>query len=174
MASKVRRHSRIIDELPAEIRQELDNLLVQNELTYDDIVKWLASKGYDFSRSSVGRYGKDFFANYRKLRIIEEKSRTLVSEAGGSLVLDEAASKLFAQAILELQLEGKFDLKKNSRILADFAKLQAASIMRERMKQDFAKKTAAAAEDVVKIVKKSGLSEQKAEEIRNKILGIGQ
>lgn len=172
MATKVRRHSRIIDELPPELKQEIDNLLVQGDVTYDDIKEHLASKGHDISRSSIGRYGKEFFANYRELRIIEEKSRTLVSEAGDSMILDEAASKLFAQKILELQLAGKFDLKKNSRILADFAKLQAASIMRERMKQDFAKKATAAAADVVKIVKKGGLSEDKAEEIRKRILGI--
>lgn len=172
MATKVRRHSRIIDELPPELKQEIDNLLVQGDVTYDDIKEHLASKGFDISRSSIGRYGKEFFANYRKLRIIEEKSRTLVSEAGDGMILDEAASKLFAQMILELQLEGKFDLKKNSRILADFAKLQAASIMRERMKQDFAKKATVAANDVVKIVKKGGLSEDKAEEIRKRILGI--
>jgi hypothetical protein len=172
MASKIRRHSRIIDELPQELKQEIDNLLVQGDVTYDDIKEHLAAKGHDISRSSIGRYGKEFFANYRELRIIEEKSRTLVSEAGDSMILDEAASKLFAQKILELQLAGKFDLKKNSRILADFAKLQAASIMRERMKQDFVKKTTAAAADVVKIVKKGGLSEDKAEEIRKRILGI--
>lgn len=172
MATKVRVHSRIIDELTPELRQEIDNLLIQGDVTYDDIKAHLAAKGIDISRSAIGRYGKEFFANYRKLRIIEEKSRTLVSEAGDSMILDEAASKLFAQTILELQLEGKFDLKKNSRILADFAKLQAASIMRERMKQDFAKRATAAANDVVKIVKKGGLSEDKAEEIRKRILGI--
>lgn len=169
---KVRQHSRISDELPAEIRAEVNRLLIEPDVTYDDIVAFVKEKGYDISRSSVGRYGKGFLAIYQKLRIIEDKSKALVSEAGEGLVLEEAASKLFVQKIIELQMADDIDIKDIPRILSDFAKLQSASIMRERLKGDFKKKVDKAADDVVKTVKKEGLSAEKAAEIRNKILGV--
>ena len=169
---KVRQHSRVSDELPAEIRAEVNRLLIEPGVTYDDIQKFLAEKGYDISRSAIGRYGKGFLAVYQKLRIIEDKSKALVSEVGEGLVLEETASKLFVQKIIELQLEDKIDPMEIPRILSDFAKLQASSIMRERLKDDFKKKIDKAADDVVKTVKKQGLSEETAAEIRKKILGV--
>jgi len=169
---KVRQHSRISDELPAEIRAEVNRLLIEPGVTYDDIQKFLAEKGYDISRSGIGRYGKGFLAIYQKLRIVEDKSKALVSEAGEGLVLEEAASKLFVQKIIELQMADDIDLKDIPRILSDFAKLQSASIMRERLKGDYAKKAEKAADDVVKVMKKEGLSAEKAAEIRKKILGV--
>jgi len=145
---KVRQHSRISDELPAEIRAEVNRLLIEPGVTYDDIEKYLTEKGYDISRSAIGRYGKGFLAVYQKLRIIEDKSKALVSEVGEGLVLEEAASKMFVQKIIELQLEDKIDPTEIPRILSDFAKLQASSIMRERLKDDFKKKVEKVTEKV--------------------------
>jgi hypothetical protein len=56
--------------------------------------------------------------------------------------------------------------------MGDFAKLQSSSILRERLKDDFRGKLDKAADEVVKAVKKQGLSEEKAAEIRKKILGV--
>jgi hypothetical protein len=169
---KIRLRSRIASELPQEIRREIDRMLVEGGYTYDDIAAWASKKGFDISRSSIGRYGKGFLASYQRLRIVEDKSRALVSEAGEGMVLEEAASKIFAQMIIEAQLSGELDIKELPRIVSDFAKLQASSIMRERLKKDFRDKAKAVAEDVVKVAKQGGLSGKTAEEIRKKILGI--
>ena len=172
MAEKVRRHSRIGDELPQELKREVDRLLVEGNVTYDDIKAFLEEKGYDISRSAIGRYGKEFLAQYQRLRVIEEKSRTLVSEAGDGMVLEEAAAKIFAQKIVEAQLLEGFDVLENPRLIADFAKLQSSTVARERFKRELKEKVEKTAESVVKAARQGGLSDEKAEEIRRKILGI--
>jgi len=168
-----RKHSRVQDELPAEVREQVDRLLIE-QATYDEIKAFLDSEGYDISRSAIGRYGHDFLAAYQNLRIIEDKSRALVSEAGDGMVLEEAAAKLFSQMILEAQLSGKLDIKKLPRIISDFAKLQTSTVSRERLKRDIAERVAQTADDVAKTIKKSGLSDETAEEIRKKIMGISK
>jgi hypothetical protein len=172
MAEKVRRHSSIGDELPQELKREVDRLLVEGNVTYDDIKAFLEEKGYDISRSAIGRYGKEFLAQYQRLRVIEEKSRTLVSEAGDGMVLEEAAAKIFAQKIVEAQLLEDFDILENTRLISDFAKLQSSTVARERFKRELKEKVAKTAESVVKTARQGGLSDEKAEEIRRKILGI--
>ena len=165
-----RQHGRIRDKLPDEIREQVDRLLIEGANTYDDIQAFLSGKGYDISRSAIGRYGKDFLNTYQRLRVIEEKSKALVSEAGDGMVLEEAASKLFAQMILEAQMDGSLDIKTLPRIISDFAKLQTSTVNRERLKKEFAEKARKVADDVVKTVKAKGLSDESAEDIRHKIL----
>ncbi|MBI4621053.1 MAG: DUF3486 family protein [Desulfobacterales bacterium] len=170
--TKVRRHSKVEDELPPEIRREVNRLLIEGE-TYEDISDYLKGQGHDISRSSIGRYGKEFLNEYRKLLIIEDKSKILVSEAGGDgMVLEEAVAKKMAATLMELLLDEGIDISKTPRIISDFAKLQSSTVTRERLKADFQKKAEATADDIVKSVKKDGLSEEKAEMIRKKILGI--
>lgn len=170
--SRSRTHSRISEELPPDLRREVDRLLVEGNATYDDIRAFLATKGYDIGRSSIGRYGKDFLVNYQRLKIIEDQSKTLVSEVGDGMILEEAAAKIFAQKIIEAQLTGKFDVLALPRLVSDFAKLQASSVVRERLKMEIKTKVQKAADEVVKVAKSGGLSKEKAEEIRKKILGI--
>jgi len=133
-----RRHGRIYDELPHEVRAAVNRLLLEPQVTYDDIRAYLEERGHDISRSAIGRYGQEFMANYQRLRIIEDKSKALVSDAGEGLVLEEAASKIFAQMIIEAQLAGDLDITELPRIISDFAKLQTASVNRERLKKDLA------------------------------------
>lgn len=168
----VRRHSRVTTDLPEEVRREVDRLLLEPGVTYDEIVKHLEGKGHDISRSSLGRYGKDYLASYQQLRMIEDQARGLVSQAGDGLVLEEAASKLFAKEIVRLLIEQNVDIKKIPRLVSDFAKLQASSIMRERFKDELGKRVAKAAEEVTVAAKANGLSDKAAAEIRQKILGI--
>ncbi|RJP59031.1 MAG: DUF3486 family protein [Deltaproteobacteria bacterium] len=170
--TKIRKHSKVEDELPPEIRREVNRLLIEGE-TYEDISDYLKGKGHDISRSSIGRYGKDFLNEYRRLLVIEDKSKILVSEAGGDgMILEEAVAKKMAAKLMELLLDEGIDISKTPRIISDFAKLQSSTVTRERLKGDFQKKAEKTADDIVRSVKKDGLSEEKAEQIRKKILGI--
>lgn len=150
MTRHSRRHGRIRDELPAEIREQVDRLLIEGGSTYDDIKAYLDAEGYDISRSAIGRYGADFMNTYQRLRVVEEKSRALVSEAGDGMVLEEAAGKLFAQMILEAQMDGSLDITKLPRIISDFARLQASTVLRERLKKEFRNKAEKAVADAEK------------------------
>ncbi len=169
---KIRKHSRLTDDLPEDIRKEVDTLLVQGSATYDEIKDYLDKKGYDISRSAIGRYGKDFMAMYQRLRIIEDKARTLVSEAGDGMVLEEAVAKTFSQMLLELLHAGKLDLKKAPKIIGEFARLQTSSALRERMKSEYAKKTEKAANKVEATLKKKSLDPETIRVIKEEIYGI--
>lgn len=167
-----RKHGRVRDELPVEIREQVDRLLVEGGSTYDEIKAFLAGQGFDISRSAIGRYGKDFMAVYQRMKIVEDKSRVLVSEAGDGMVLEEAAAKMFSQMILEAQLSGSLDIKTLPRIISDFARLQASTVLRERLKKDIAKKAAKAVANIEQKIQKRHLDPATLKIIREEIYGI--
>lgn len=173
MSRNVRRHSSVTTELPREVRAEVDRLLLEPGVTYDDITAFLRERGHDISRSAIGRYGKEFMTAYQRLRQVEDQAKSLVSEAGDGLVLEEAASKLFAQQILEALVNNSMDVREKAKLIDAFAKLQASSTMREKFKSEIRKQVVKVADEAVKTAKKGGLSDEAANEIRKKILGIG-
>lgn len=69
---KYRKRSKI-DELPEEIKNELDELLLDTRVTYTDISGWLKEQGYDISKSTVGKYALET----KKLasRLLETQAR---------------------------------------------------------------------------------------------------
>ena len=170
---KTRRHSKIDSELPDEIKDQVNRLLIEDS-TYPEIADFLKKKGFDISKSSVGRYGKEFLNEYKQLRIIEDQARTLVSESGEGLVLEEAGSKLFGRKIIELLMDQDVDIRKIPKLMMGFASLQRSSVAREKLKSELQDKVKETAEKVTEIVKSKGLSEQAANIIKNKILGIAK
>ena len=170
---KTRRHSKI-EELPAEAQQELNDMLIEGA-TYEEIAAHFKAQNFDLSRSGVGRYGKDFLNKVRETRIIQDQARTLVDEAGGdALVLEEAASKLFAKKIVEMLLANGVSGRSTPGILVGFSMLQRSSVAREQLKASLEKKVKKTADAVAKIAQKGGLSEKAAEDIRGQILGISK
>lgn len=171
--TKTRTHSRIDDELPVDIRAQINRLLVETNATYDDIKDFLDKKGFDISRSAIGRYGKGFMSNYQRLRIIEDKSRTLVSEAGDGLVLEETAAKMFASQIIEAQLNGEIDMKTLVKLIGGFAALQSSSVQRERIKKEISQKAEKAVQNIEKrAAKKTSLDPETLKIIKEEVYGI--
>jgi hypothetical protein len=147
-------------------------MLLDPNNTYEDISRHLKERGYDISRWAVARYGAGFFASMQKMRVVEEKARTLTEgeEAPEDFfVLERAASKLLSEKVISLLLAEEMDVKDLSRMLADFARHQSSGVRREKVKADLAEKAAKA---VKKTDEPKGLSERAAAEIREKILGI--
>ncbi|MHC1727946.1 MAG: phage protein Gp27 family protein [Syntrophobacteraceae bacterium] len=161
------------NDLPPEVLDQVNRLLVEG-MTYEEISGFLAEQGYEISKTAVGRYGRDFLEFCRRLRINEEKSRALASDEKSGLLLEEAASRLFALKILESLLSGEIDLVRLPRLLSEFAKLQSSNVQRERLRREFRKRTEETAEEVAQSARSGGLSDKTAEEIRRKILGIAE
>lgn len=72
-----RRRTRInskISQLPDGVKEELDAQLADTANTYTDIAKWLKGKGYDISKSAIGRYA--IRANKAAQRVAETLQRT--------------------------------------------------------------------------------------------------
>lgn len=133
----IRRRSRIETELPKELREELNRLLLEGA-TYEDASAWCKARGYDISKSSVGRYGKVFFEAYANVRRFEDQSRALQGEVGDGLLLEEATTKLLLQRVMAALIDGGADVMEIPRLLSDVAKLQSSSVQRERMKAQVA------------------------------------
>jgi len=170
---KVRRRSRIETEMPADVRKDLDRILLEGA-TYEEAANFCKGRGYDISRSSVGRYGKNFMEAYQNIMRFADQSRALTSEANDGLPMEEAVGKMLLQKVMAALLDGSADIAENSRLISDVAKLQSSNIQLSRLKIDLAERTRKAADAVVKIAKKGGLSADAADQIRAKILGIAK
>jgi len=169
---RVRCHGRIRDELPQEVREKVDRLLVEGGSTYDDIRDFLAAEGYDISRSAIGRYGKDWLNTYQRLRIAEDKARTLVSEVGDGLALDEAASRLLMQQVLELLISTELTPKERASLMKSVAILQSSSVQREKLKKELRSKVEEVAEEVTQTARRGGMSDELIREMEERVLGI--
>lgn len=171
---KVRNHSRITDELPPEIREMVNRLLIEGVATYDDIQVFLTEKGHDISRASIGRYGKNFLNFYKRVLVAQDQAKTLVSEAGDGMILEEAIAKGLSQQLIEMLVSGDLDLRENTRVLSDFARLQTSSALRERMKKEYAKKADKAVEKIEAALggKKKAIDPDVLKTIKEEIYGI--
>ncbi len=153
----IRRRSRVETELPRELRAEVDCLLVEGA-TYEDIAAFCQGKGFDISRSSVGRYGKEFLQAYREIRILEDQARCLKSEVGDGLALEEAGTKALMRKLLPLFLSGDFDVTELPRLVSDFAKLTSASVQREKWKAEVEKRVREAGHKAESAIVEAGKS----------------
>lgn len=171
MAKTTRRRSKVETELPRELRDQANRLILEG-MTYEDLAIWSRGQGFDISRSSWGRYGKEFYEAYQAIKRFEDQSRALAADAGDGLSMEEAVSKMLLQKVMAAAMDGDFDIMDVPRIISDVAKLQQSSVQREKLKDDFARRARATADKVEKIVKKGGLSAATVQEIRRQILGI--
>lgn len=175
MSAKHRTRSRIDTELPDNIKKDVNQLLVSGA-TYDGIADFLQKRGYDISKSSVGRYGKQFAEAYQKVMRFSAQAQTLTSEGIGGLTLDEAATKLLMQQVLEKLIDGKVDIEDMPRLMSDVARLQSSNVSREKFKAEIAAKAklelmATQKQQLDKAVKSGGLDPLVAQKARQ-ILGF--
>ena len=168
----VKCNSRVETELPLELRKAVNRLLLEPGTTYDDVAKFLNAKGYDISRSSIGRYGKKFLEAYQNIKQFEDQARAITSGVDDGMPMEEAVGKMLLQKVMAALVDGSADITENSRLIADVAKLQSAHIQMAKWKDDLEKRARSAADAVDKIAKKGGLSDAAAEQIRKKILGV--
>jgi hypothetical protein len=168
---KKRRHGKVY-ELPEAVRHEVNALIVQPEITYEDISAFLKTRGYDISTSAIGRYCQWFFNEVRETEMLRDQAKLLTSDPDKVLLLEKLTSSMIVKRLAIALQEEEFDVMKNAKLIAAYASLQKANLDREKWGAEIQKTIKGVAEDVSKIVKKNGLSEAAASQIRNKILGI--
>jgi hypothetical protein len=169
---RVKSNSRVETELPLELRKAVNRLLLEPGTTYDEIARFVKSKGFDISRSSIGRYGQRFLEAYQKIKQFEDQARAITSGVDDGMPMEEAVGKLMLQKVMEALVDGSADITENSRLISDVAKLQSAHIQLAKWKADLERRASKAADAVGKIVKRGGLSDAAADAIRQKILGV--
>ena len=165
-----------VKSLPKAVREELDEKLVEQGFQgYEELAEWLDEKGFDISKSSVHRYGQEFEDRLEALRIATAQAKEITEQVGddeGALgdaltaVVQEKAFGLLTSMEMEEQ-EVEFTSLMNA-----IARLQKASVKQKKFRQEMREKAQQAADDAEEIARDEGLSDQAAEQIREKILGI--
>lgn len=78
MKKKNRKHS-IIDGLPSDLREAVDEMIKTN-FTYHEIVEYIRKNGVEISISSVQRYASGLNATLESLRFAQENFRAVMEE----------------------------------------------------------------------------------------------
>lgn len=174
-----------ITQLPPEIKAELDKKLIEGSFSdYEGVTEWLngrlAEEGLELTVSISGmhRYGQTFENKISAIKIATEQAKAIAeasSDEEGAMT--EALIRLVQQQAFDILVNMQGDdeeaiAKVFPKMGVMIAKLSKASVDQKKFAAEVRKKATAAADDVAKIVKKGGLSEDKAEEIRKRILGI--
>jgi len=133
-----------IDELPNEIKIQVDAMLLKSSNTYTDISDWLKSVGFKISRSAVGRYAMR--SNTAMQRVMEAQAQTekLVKAIKQSPESDytEAAMMMLMDGLINklATAEEEFDqmpLDKAGRLITS---LSRTKVYKDKVKQDMKKK----------------------------------
>lgn len=177
MAKKSSLHQKLTDEE----RRELDRLISEGRLTYEQITAWLNEKGHAVSKSAVHRYGQDFERIAQDIRLSREMSRAIASELGA--MPDGDAGRLAIESLQALLLRARMQLSTGDELdIEAFAALsRAAKDLQSALKSNVETElkirdrvAREAAEVASKGMAAKGISAETVEEIRAKILGLGR
>lgn len=173
-----------VEKLPTDVRHELERKLAENGFgNYTELADWLKAQGYEISRSAVHRYGSKVQKRFASIKASTEAAR-LIAE-GASDEGDTRSEALMAMvqtelfdALVEIGDMDNLGAVERFNMVAkaskNIAALTSASTNLKEYQAKLQVKIEQTASEVAKVVKKGGLSDETADEIRRKILGIGE
>lgn len=177
--------STIETELPEDVKQDLDQIIASGKWSITGVTEWLHEKGYEISRSAVGRHTKKIEAvaeSYRKSRQMAEALTTQFGDQFTNSKQGEMLGGILRTLVFECMTttmeDGKEVDPKNLAFLSKAIK-DCASAM--RLDQDYEKNVREAiakevreraAETVSKVATEAGLSKSVTDQIKKDILGI--
>lgn len=165
-----------IDQLPEDIRKDLEQMLIRSSFSgYQALAEWLQGRGFEISKSSVHRFGKNFKDRLLALKTATDQAKAIAeaSEDDAGL-MNDALIRLVQTKTFELLVELNADdksLPKIGRMVADLAR---AAVGQKKFMSEVKRKTREAAQKISKQLKKQGLSDEAAESIKKDILGIAE
>lgn len=169
--------------LPQAVKDWLDAALVENNFSgYRELEEELRARGFDISKSAVHRYGQALERRLASIRASTEAARVIsenISNEKGTqsdAILEMIQSEVF-QALMQLEeIKQEDDPMKRLSALSFVGKnispLITAGVNLKKYQAAIKAKAQAAAQEVEKLVKKGGLSDDTADRIRQQILGI--
>lgn len=166
-----------IAALPADVKAWLDQALVEGNFSgYQLLEEELKAKGFTIGKSSIHRYGQQFEERLQTLKLVTEQARAVVTAAPDDEdTVNQALVRMVQEKLFSVVMEMQVDPEKVnlSGLTRSIAELSRSSIQVKKYAADIKKQVI---EDAVKAVdstaKKGGLSDEAANEIRRKILGI--
>ncbi|MDZ7920746.1 phage protein Gp27 family protein [Rhodoferax sp.] len=168
-----------ITMLDPAVKEAVDTAVREGRLTIDQIVALIASQGGDASRSAVGRYVKTANERLEEYRQAQQMAAVWMDKIGkepdgdvGRMLL-EMLRMLAFKSLGELDSASPEDLMFLSNAIKGFAQTDKLVVDKTiNLRKLMAIEAAKVATEVVKTVKKAGLSDDTVEAIRSKILGI--
>jgi len=165
--------------LPDEVRQELEKRLIQGGFAgYVDLAEWLNEQGFEISKSSVGRYGKNFKNRLQALKVATDQAKAIVEASEDDAgAMNDAIIRLVQTKTFELLVELEADNKDLPRIGQMVAKLAQAAVRQKKWQQEMEgkireKALEEAAQAVGAAAAEQGLNNEQAEFWRKKVLGV--
>lgn len=176
--------------LPATLRDELNARLVANGFSgYEALSEWLEEQGYSLSKSALHRHGNALEADF-EAAMSDVQRTTALARAWAKSDEDEqgdlldATARMLQDALLRITIamrraeaaaeesdpaESAKTLSQVTRALADLGRM---SIGQKKWAREVRERAQSIASDVAATARAGGLSDEAAEMIRQKILGV--
>lgn len=139
-----KRVSSKVNELPEEIRMQVERMLADTSNTYQDISTWLKQEGYEVSKSSIGRYSMRNSSavqrlldaqlqTERLLQVVKHNPEVDYTEASMMMLMDGLVNKL---AVAEEEFDD-MPLDKAGRLIVSLSRTKA---YKDKVRQELKKK----------------------------------
>jgi DNA-binding transcriptional regulator YhcF (GntR family) len=150
-----------VDELPADIKLQVDSMIVDTSNTYQEISDFLKKEGFLISKSSIGRYAMRSNTAIQRLLEAQAQTEKLVnivkqnpdadySEAAMRMLMDGLINKM---AVAEEEFD-QMPLDKAGRLIAS---LSRTKVYKDRVRQDMKSKVELAFQgmeaEIMKLIK---------------------
>lgn len=142
MAADRRSHSKV-DKLPQELREAINDAIVNKKMTYKDITRLINEQGHTISQKSVERYGKNFLTKLDRISTAREQAKAIVesAEPGNKLDLMDGASDMAITLITNMLADnsnGEID-KLTLEAMRTLATLERSAVSREKLRFEYDK-----------------------------------
>jgi len=166
-----------IDLLPADVREELERLLLAQCFSgYVGLSEWLAEKGYEISKSAIHEWGSGFKDRMGAIKLATEQARAIVAESPDDEgAMAEALTRLVQEKLFQVLVDIEVDPSKLSLtgLTRAISELGRASVTTKKWAAEVRTKAAAAAEDIGRIAREAGVSEDLRKRMHKIVIGVG-
>lgn len=160
MSGKKKRICGLVDELPDDVKGEVDRMVANSKYSYEYISAWLYEKGYAIGKSSIHRYAKRYGAYLERIeesnRDIEILAKTIRENPNadytdaGTYILTSKLAKRLAMADEEFE---DMELDKAGRLMVALSRTKA---YKDKVKKDIQSKVDTAFEgmraDIMRVI----------------------
>lgn len=172
-----------IDQLPEQVRRELEDKIVSNGFGgYVALSEWLAERGYEIGKSTLGVHGKKLERHIAAVRASTQAAIALEEAAGDEI--DARSNAIYAQfqtgifdALMAMaQAEEEPDPTRKLALLTktgrDFAAIGRGNIARQRWASEVRAQLEAARADIQRIAADAGVSDATLAAIDARLQGV--
>lgn len=165
-----------IEGLPADVKAWLDAALVDGNFSgYEALAEELKSRGFEIGKSAVHRYGQAFEERLKALRMVTEQARAVVEHSPDEEdAVTQALVRLTQEKLFSVLMDMQVDPEKVNLagITRSIAELARSSISVKKYAGEVKARAKSAAEEVAKVARKGGLSDEAIRAIEEQVLGI--